>query len=100
MTFTPDGTFKAVTVDAQGKTVEMSHPWSGGKEVHVTGVENATWVSNIDGRILDETMKMGGKEILKSHVVCSPDGKTLTVTVNSTDSQGGQRHGVLVYEKQ
>jgi hypothetical protein len=100
VTSTPDGTFSVEEVDGQGKPVKFSHPWSGGKEVPVNGIENATWISNVRSRTIDDTMKVGGKTVEKVHVVLSPDGKTVTATIDETDPNGQRVHNVEVYEKQ
>src|SRR5436305_14815806 len=47
---TPDGTFTVEEVDARGKPTKFSQPWSGGTEVPVNGVENATWISSVHAR--------------------------------------------------
>jgi hypothetical protein len=97
----PDGTFKAESVDTQGKPIEWSHAWSGGAEVPIEGIENATIVSKVRGQTLDETMRIGGKTAETVHAVVSPNGRTMTTTVDATtDHQGGPMHNVLVLEKQ
>src|SRR5689334_15517258 len=65
VTVTPDGHFTAEWIDAQGTPHKMSHPWSDGKEVPVTGVENATWITNAHGDGYDEEMKVKGKTVMK-----------------------------------
>ncbi len=42
VTNAPDGTFQVESVDGQGKTMKWSHAWSGGAEVPIDGIENAT----------------------------------------------------------
>ena len=100
VTSTPDGTFMVEGVDGHGKPVKFSHPWSGGKEVPVNGIENATWISDVRSHTIDDTMKIGGKTVEKIHVVLSPDGKTVTATIDETDANGQHVHNVEVFEKQ
>jgi hypothetical protein len=101
VTNAPDGTFKAQSVDAQGKAIKWSHAWSGGAEVPIDGIENATILSKVRGHTLDETMKIGGKTAETVHAVVSPNGRTMTTTIDATtDHQGGPMHNVLTLEKQ
>jgi hypothetical protein len=44
--------------------------------------------------------KKGGKLVAEVHIVVSADGKTRTVTVNSTDSEGKKISTTAVYDKQ
>jgi hypothetical protein len=53
-TVAPDGTFTVEGVDSQGKPIQWSHPWSGGKEVPINGIENATMLTKVHGRRLDD----------------------------------------------
>ena len=102
ITFAPDGTTTLDIVNDQGKAHHWSYPWSGGKEVPVTGegLENTTVTDSIQGRTKDTIAKTNGKIVRKSHDVLSPDGRSFTATVDATDAQGHSVHGVEVYEKQ
>jgi hypothetical protein len=102
ITFAPDGTTTLEIVNDKGKTYHRSFPWSGGKEVPFTGegVENTVMISSIQGRTKDNILKTNGKVVLTSRDVVSPDGRTLTMTFDTTDEQGRSVHGVEVYEKQ
>jgi hypothetical protein len=101
VTNAPDGTFTAESVEAQGKPIQWSHAWSGGAEVPIDGIENATILSKVRGHTLDETMKIGGKTAETVHAVVSPNGRTMTTTIDATtDHQGGSMHNVLILEKQ
>jgi len=96
-----DGTFTVESVDAQGRPIKWSHPWSGGKEVPIDGIGDATILSKVRGRALDETMKIGGKAVETVHGVVSPNGKTMTTTINATaDHPRGLMHNVLILERQ
>ncbi len=98
LTFTPDGTRKLDLIRADGEPFRASLPWSDGKEVVVAGDVKAT--SRIEGRSFRDTWKAGGKIIEQVHGVASPDGRTLTITVDGTDSQGRAFHNRLRFEKQ
>jgi hypothetical protein len=101
VTSAPDGTFKAESVDAQGKPINWSHVWSGGAEVPIDGIENATIRSKVRGHTLDETLKIGGKTAETVHAVVSPNGRTMTTTIDATtDHPRGPMHNVLILEKQ
>jgi hypothetical protein len=100
VTIAPDGTFTVERVDAQGKSYKTSHPWSGGAEVPVEGVENETMISKIQGHTADDTWKIRGKTIQTVHAVVSPDGRTITATIQATDNQGRPVHNVVILDKQ
>ncbi len=98
LTFTPDGTRKLDLIHADGQPFNASLPWSDGKEVVVAGDVTAT--SRIEGRSFRDTWRADGKIMEQVHGVASPDGRTLTITVDGTDSQGGAFHNRLKFEKQ
>jgi hypothetical protein len=100
VTIAPDGTFTFEAVDQKGEPHKWSHAWSVGKEVPIDGIENGTIISKLQGRTADDVMKVGGKTVQKVHAVLSPDGKTITATIDGTDPQGRSVHDVEVYEKQ
>ena len=83
-----------------GTPMKWSHRWSGGKEVPVDGIESGTIITKVQGRVADDTMKVGGKTVETVHAVVSQDGKTVTATVDGTDMQGRPMHHVEVFEKQ
>jgi hypothetical protein len=100
LTFAPDGTFTLEGVDAEGKPVGWSHPWSGGAEVPIHGVENETSITNIRGNTLGETIKSGTKIVETVHAVVSKDGRTLRATLTAIDNKGRHVRNVGVFEKQ
>jgi hypothetical protein len=100
VTMAPDGTFTVEAVSAEGKAIKWSHPWSGGKEVPVSGIEKATVITKVQGRTIDDTMKISGKIMQTAHVVLSPDGKTCTTTGTGTNAQGHPVHNVEIFDKQ
>ena len=103
LTFTPDGTRKLDLVRANGESFQASLPWSGGKEVSVTTAQpstNLNAVSKIRGRAFHDTWKENGKIIEKVHGVLSPDGVTLIITIDGTDSQDRLFHNRMQFDKQ
>ncbi len=90
-------------VDENGNAVH--HEWTGkfdGKDYPVTGDASSDTRSYrmIDKNTLELTAKKGGKVTLTGRVVVSSDGKTRTVTTNSTDAQGKKVKNVVVYDRQ
>ncbi len=103
LTFKPDGTRHLDLIGADGQALEASLPWSDGKEVAVTaagGMEGATATSRIRGRTFDDTWKQNGKVVEKVHGVVSSDGRTLTISIDGTDTQGRPLHNRVVFDRQ
>ena len=100
LTFTPDGTRKLDLIGADGQPLQASLPWSDGKEVSVTGMENATATSKIQGNTFHDIWKQNSRIIEDVHGVVSSDGRTLTITVDGTPRQGRPFHNRLTFEKQ
>jgi hypothetical protein len=100
VTNAPDGTFLLEEIDEQGKPVKWSHVWSGGAEVSIQGIPNATIRSKVHDHTLDETIKIDGKTAEIVQVVVSPDGRTMTTTIDGPKDHGSTMHHVLVLEKQ
>jgi hypothetical protein len=101
VTNAPDGLFTASSIDAQGRTIRWSHSWSDSAEVPIDGMENATIRSTVRGNTMDETMKIAGKIAETVHAVVSPNGKTMTTTVNVLANHPmGSMHNVLIFDKQ
>jgi hypothetical protein len=95
-----DGTFKFAGVAPDGKSNKWSHPWPAVKEVPIDGMENGTIISKLHGRTMDDTYKVDGKTFQTVHAVLSPDGNTVTATVDSTDKEGRHMHAVEIWDKQ
>ena len=95
-----------VTIDGTAPDGTATHSeWTGkfdGKDYPSTGnpSEDTRSVKQIDDRTLHVTSKKDGKVVLTAHVVVAPDGKSRTVTVNTTDAQGKKHKGIAVYDKQ
>jgi hypothetical protein len=47
-----------------------------------------------------DTLSLKRIDAFKAEGVVSPDGKTLTLTVDGTDAKGRKVHNVIVYDKQ
>lgn len=95
-----------VTVDGvDGKGNAFHSEWTGkfdGKDYPVTGDPSSDMRSakKINDRHLDLTVKKDGKVIATGKVVIAADGKSRTLTVNSTDPAGKKIHIVAMYDKQ
>jgi hypothetical protein len=99
ITFTPDGTRQLDLIRADGQSLKASLPWSDGKEVSVTGIENATATSKIQGRTFHDVWKQNGRVIEDVHGVVSPDGRTFRTTVDGTDNKDRPYHNELTFDK-
>jgi len=100
LTFTPDGVRHLDLISADGQTLKAALPWSDGREVAVGNMANFKTVSKIKGKTFDDTWRENGKVIETVHGSVSPDGKTLTVTVDGPLQQGGRFHNQVVFDKQ
>ena len=104
--YVADGDNIKITVDGvDGKGQATHNEWTGkfdGKEYPVTGDPNSDARSYVivDDHTLHMTSKNGGKPVAELHIVVSADGKSRTVTVNSTDSEGKKISTTAVYDKQ
>ena len=95
-----------VTIDGTAPDGKPTHSeWTGkfdGKDYPSTGNPNEDMRSGkiINDHTYDVVSKKGGKVVLTAHVVVAPDGKTRTVTVQGTDSNGKKYTSVAIYDKQ
>jgi hypothetical protein len=95
-----------VTTDGTGGDGKPSHSeWTGkfdGKVYPVTGDPNTDSRSyeKIDDRTLAFTNKKGDKVTISGRGVVSADGKTRTVTIHGTDSNGKKFTSTAVYNKE
>ena len=100
------GDMTKVTVDGTDSAGNATHnEWTGkfdGKDYPVTG--DATADTRSYKEINDHTLafagKKDGKVTISGRVAVSADGKTRTVTVNTTDAAGKKVKGTAVYDKQ
>jgi hypothetical protein len=54
----------------------------------------------VNDRTLDVVSKKDGKTVLTGRIVVSADGKTRTVTITGTNSEGKKFKSLAVYDKQ
>lgn len=90
-------------VDGAGKPTH--NEWTGkfdGKDYPVTGDPNndTRSLQMVDKSHYKVASKKGGKTTLTGTVALSADGKTRTVTINSTDAKGKKTTATSVYDKQ
>ena len=73
-----------------------------GKDYPVTGSDTFDAISakQINDHTVASTLKKSGKVVSTSRRVVSQDGKTMTLTINGTNSKGEKTHSVTVYDKQ
>jgi hypothetical protein len=86
---------------AEGRPVRYSYdPIYDGKDYPPTGAWNWDSVSNnqVDENTREDRYKKNGKVIRVERRTVSPDGKTLTYTIDA-DTQKGSAKGVLVFER-
>ena|SRR6266566_5824032 len=90
-------------VSAEGKATHGGYVSKfDGQDVPVEGNPDADMVSpkRIDDNSYENIWKKGGKATITAKAVVSKDGKTLTVTLTGTDSQGRTVNSTAVYKKQ
>lgn len=63
-------------------------------------VANTVTLKRIDERTTERYDKKDGHVMLVYRRVVSPDGKTMTVTINGVNAQGQQVSNVVVFDKQ
>ena len=89
-------------VDAKGKPTH--NEWTGmfdGRDHAVAGSaeEDTRAYTKIDDHTLQFVSKKGGKVTINGKIVVSADGKSRTVTTETTDAKGKKHHNVAVYDK-
>ena len=95
-----------VTVDGTDEKGKPTHnEWTGkydGKDYPVTGdpQTDARAIKKVSDHKFDLTAKKGGKVVTNGTIVISADGKTRTLTTNSTDAKGKKVKSTAVYDKQ
>ncbi|HZE69998.1 MAG TPA: hypothetical protein VE135_10800 [Pyrinomonadaceae bacterium] len=95
-----------VTTDGVDVTGAATHSeWTGkfdGADYPVTGDANADTraYKQVNDHTLELTNKKAGKVVLTGKIVVSADGKSRTLTTNSTDSKGMKMKNMAVYDKQ
>ena len=95
-----------VTTDGTGRDGQPAHTeWTGkfdGKDYPLTGDSSADSRSykKINDHTLELANKKSGKVVATGRVVVSPDGKTRTLHLSTTDSAGKKIASTGVYDKQ
>ena len=95
-----------ITVDGvNSKGIATHNEWVGkfdGKDYPVKGDSNSDMraYTVVDDHTLHMIAKKEGKAVSELHLVISADGKTRTVTVDTTDSTGKKITTTAVYDKQ
>jgi len=95
-----------VTIDGTTPDGKPTHSeWTGkedGKDYPVTGdaTSDTRSYKKVNAHTLAFVGKKDGKVTISGQVVVSADGKTRTVTVNTTDATGKKIKGSAVYDKQ
>jgi len=95
-----------ITVEGTDSDGKATHnEWTGkfdGKDYPVTGDPTSDMRSynKVDEHTLTFSGKKDGKVTLSGRIVISADGKTRTVNVTATDSNGKKVSGTAVYDKQ
>ena len=101
---TPEGIkLTSLGTDAQGKAIQAGYTSKfDGKDVPWAGnpMADSAAPKKIDDNSYENSWKMKGKGTVTAKVVVSKDLKTLTVTQDGTDPQGGKVHSVTVYDRQ
>jgi hypothetical protein len=104
--YAPAGDSVKVTVDGVDGSGKPSHSeWTGkvdGKEYPVTGDANADMRSytKVNDKTLSFKQTKGGKVTLSGKIVVSADGKSRTVTTETTTAEGKKAASTSVYDKQ
>jgi hypothetical protein len=96
---------KATVDGTDGSGNPIHNEWIGkfdGKDYSVTGdaTSDMRSVQMINARTLAMTNKKGGKVVLTARIIVAANGKTRTVTVNTTDATGKKITSTAFYDKQ
>ena len=105
VTYSPAGdavkiVVQQVAADGATQKWEMT-PKYDGKDYPITGNPEADMIAlgKSDATRSESTFKKGGKVVSTNVRTLSADGKTLTIEMKGTDSQGRAVHVVQVYER-
>ena len=107
VTYEPQGDSFKVTTDgmASDGTTPTHTEWTGkfdGKDYPMSGspTEDTRTYTQVNDHTVSMNMKKAGKITTTGRIVVSPDGKTRTVTLHSTDPSGKKISSTAVYDKQ
>jgi hypothetical protein len=99
-----EGTKETVTtVSADGETVKVIFPGIyDGRDYPVTGSSQYDTIAlhRIDDYTAEAILKHAGRDIATARRIVASDGKTMTITVKSANSQDASTDIVAVYDKQ
>ena len=92
---------ESISADGKKASFEYTAKYDG-KDYPVTGsdVFETISIKRINDHAVASTLKKSGKVVSTSRRVISPDGKTMTLTINGTNAEGQKTHTVAVYSKQ
>jgi hypothetical protein len=94
---------RSETINTNGTRVVTDYTAAyDGVDYPITGspVANTVSLKRIDALTTERFDKKDGHVMLVYRRVVSPDGKTMTVTINGVNAQGQQVSNVVVFEKQ
>ena len=106
VTYEAAGEMIKATVDGtDGSGNPIHNEWTGkfdGKDYSVSGdaTSDMRAYKMINARTLAMTNKKGGKVVLTARIIVAANGKTRTVTVNTTDATGKKITSTAFYDKQ
>jgi hypothetical protein len=94
-------TGESVAADGTKTSWEYTAQYDG-KEYPVTGNPNADTIAlkKVNDRTVEATLKKTGKVVTTARRVVSADGKTMTLSLKGTNTQGQKVNSVTVYDKQ
>jgi hypothetical protein len=72
----------------------------GAGQMQQGGSYNGVSTTRVNDNTRDTMYSKDGNQLATQHMVVSPDGKTMTVTVKGVDQDGKPEDGVLVFDKQ
>ena len=97
--------YKCVVDGVDGAGKPLHNEWTGkfdGKDYPIVGdpVSDTRAIQQTQANHYKLTNKKGGKTTVTGTVVVSADGKTRTLTTQSTDASGKKQTATFVYDKQ
>lgn len=99
------GKYKAVVDGVDGTGKPTHNEWTGnfdGKDYPIIGdpISDTRAIQRVDDQHYKLTNKKGGKPTVTGTIVVSADGKSRTLTTQSTDASGKKATATYVYDKQ
>ena len=95
---------EGITTDEKNIAYSFLIDFGGSKKSPVEGTnmpngEDTITANKVDDHTIDATGTKAGKVVYTSHVVVSPDGKSITITSEGTDPQGKPTSDTTVWDK-